>query len=143
MADTKHDATATLPIVEKPVQEMTEAEQWAVFFRYVTDKSKRQKINEIISHNEGIAMVAGILLETGLWRIADYLPVQVWCMTFKSSYWLRESRKASRYPCLFGEIINRLFLRKGNLGAGAGSLKRLSVQSVSQTVSKLVIFIDI
>jgi hypothetical protein len=37
-------------------------------------------------------------------------------MTFKSSYWLRESRKASRYPCLFGEIINRLFLRAETWG---------------------------
>jgi hypothetical protein len=35
--------------VEKRVEEMTAAELWAVYFRYLTDRSKRAKINEVIA----------------------------------------------------------------------------------------------
>jgi predicted transposase/invertase (TIGR01784 family) len=51
----------TKPIVDKPVEEMTNAEAWAVFFQYLTDEGKRAKIIEIINHEEGIAMVAETL----------------------------------------------------------------------------------
>jgi predicted transposase/invertase (TIGR01784 family) len=51
----------TKPIVEKPVEEMTNAEAWAVFFQYLTDEAKRTKIIEIINHEEGIAMAAETL----------------------------------------------------------------------------------
>jgi predicted transposase/invertase (TIGR01784 family) len=51
----------TKPIVDKPVEEMTNAEAWAVFFQYLTDEAKRAKIIEIINHEEGIAMVAETL----------------------------------------------------------------------------------
>jgi len=47
---------------EKPVEEMTGAEHWAVFFRYLTDKAKRGKINEIIECEEGIAMASEVLM---------------------------------------------------------------------------------
>jgi predicted transposase/invertase (TIGR01784 family) len=47
---------------EKPVQEMTAAELWAVYFRYLTDKNKRKKINEIIANEEGIAMASEVLI---------------------------------------------------------------------------------
>jgi predicted transposase/invertase (TIGR01784 family) len=46
----------TEPIVDKPIDEMTNAELWAVFFQYLTDTEKRAKIIEIINHEEGIAM---------------------------------------------------------------------------------------
>jgi predicted transposase/invertase (TIGR01784 family) len=48
--------------VEKPVGEMTAAERWAVYFRYLTDRSKRAKINEIIAAEEGIAMASEVLI---------------------------------------------------------------------------------
>jgi len=52
----------TKPIANKPVEEMTDAELWAVFFQYLTDIKKRSKINEIINHEEGIAMAATMKL---------------------------------------------------------------------------------
>ncbi|MDR3160711.1 MAG: Rpn family recombination-promoting nuclease/putative transposase, partial [Spirochaetaceae bacterium] len=47
---------------EKPATEMSAAEQWAVYFRYVTDRSKRAKINEVIANEEGIAMASEVLI---------------------------------------------------------------------------------
>ena len=49
-------------VVEKPVNEMDGKESWAVYFRYLTDKSKRYKINEILEHEEGIAMASEVLI---------------------------------------------------------------------------------
>jgi predicted transposase/invertase (TIGR01784 family) len=49
-------------VVEKPVREMSSSEHWAVFFRYLTDKTKRQKINEIVAIEEGIDMASEVLL---------------------------------------------------------------------------------
>jgi predicted transposase/invertase (TIGR01784 family) len=46
----------TEPVVDKPIEEMTNAERWAVFFQYLTDEEKRGKIIEIINQEEGIAM---------------------------------------------------------------------------------------
>jgi predicted transposase/invertase (TIGR01784 family) len=51
----------TKPIVDKPVEEMTNVELWAVFFQYLTDKKKRDKIIEIVNHEEGIAMAVETL----------------------------------------------------------------------------------
>ena len=31
----------TGPVVDKPIEEMTDAELWAVFFQYLTDEEKR------------------------------------------------------------------------------------------------------
>ncbi|MDR1318460.1 MAG: PD-(D/E)XK nuclease family transposase, partial [Treponema sp.] len=47
---------------EKAVAEMTTQEHWAYFFRYLTDKRKREKINEVIAHEEGIAMASEVLI---------------------------------------------------------------------------------
>jgi hypothetical protein len=47
---------------EKPVGEMAAAELWAVYFRYLTDKGRRKKINEIIAREEGIAMASEVLI---------------------------------------------------------------------------------
>jgi len=49
-------------IVEKPVQRMSPREYWAVYFRYLTDKRKRWKINEILEVEEGIAMASEVLM---------------------------------------------------------------------------------
>ena len=48
-------------IIEKSVKDMSPAEQWAVFFQYLTDKAKRAKINQIIECQEGIAMASEAL----------------------------------------------------------------------------------
>jgi predicted transposase/invertase (TIGR01784 family) len=50
-------------ILDKPVGEMTNLEMWAIFFRYVTDKSKREILNSIINRKEGIEMAAKVLDE--------------------------------------------------------------------------------
>jgi len=52
----------TEPAVGKPVEEMTNAELWAVFFQYLTDPEKRDKINKIINQEEGIAMAVDTLI---------------------------------------------------------------------------------
>jgi predicted transposase/invertase (TIGR01784 family) len=52
----------TEPVVGKPVEEMTNAELWAVFFEYLTDEEKRGKIIEIINREEGIAMAVETLV---------------------------------------------------------------------------------
>ena len=49
-------------VVEKPVNMMNEKESWAVYFRYLTDKTKRYKINQILDHEEGIAMASDVLI---------------------------------------------------------------------------------
>jgi PHD/YefM family antitoxin component YafN of YafNO toxin-antitoxin module len=41
---------------------MTAVEKWAVYFRYLTDKAKRDKINEIIGKEEGIKMANDVLI---------------------------------------------------------------------------------
>ncbi|MDR1317649.1 MAG: Rpn family recombination-promoting nuclease/putative transposase [Spirochaetales bacterium] len=46
---------------EKPVVEMESSERWAFYFRYITDRSKRWKINEILEYEEGIAMASQVL----------------------------------------------------------------------------------
>jgi len=51
----------TKPIVDKPIEEMTTAELWAVFFEYLTDEEKRAKIIDIINREEGIAMAVETL----------------------------------------------------------------------------------
>jgi hypothetical protein len=40
---------------------MTAQECWAVFFRYITDTTKRQKINQILEAQEDIAMAGQVL----------------------------------------------------------------------------------
>jgi predicted transposase/invertase (TIGR01784 family) len=50
-------------VVDKPIKEMSVPERWAVFFGYLTDRSKRSKINEIVEVEEGIAMASQVLLK--------------------------------------------------------------------------------
>jgi septal ring factor EnvC (AmiA/AmiB activator) len=49
-------------IIKKTTEEMSTSERWAVYFRYLTDRSKRSKINEILESEEGIAMTSQVLM---------------------------------------------------------------------------------
>jgi predicted transposase/invertase (TIGR01784 family) len=49
-------------LLAKPVAEMSAAERWTVFFRYVGDPRKRAVINEIVAAEEGVAMAGEDLL---------------------------------------------------------------------------------
>jgi predicted transposase/invertase (TIGR01784 family) len=49
-------------VVEKEITEMNVQEQWAVYFKYLTDREKRGKINSIITHEEGIAMASEVVM---------------------------------------------------------------------------------
>jgi predicted transposase/invertase (TIGR01784 family) len=63
-------------IVEKPVNDMSIQEKWAVYFRYLTDRDKRGKINEIIEQEEGIAMASEVIMgwtqeeKEALWKMS-------------------------------------------------------------------------
>jgi len=49
--------------IDKPIEEMTTTERWAAYFQYLTDEAKREKINEIIDCEEGIAMATNALYQ--------------------------------------------------------------------------------
>ncbi|GHV63024.1 hypothetical protein AGMMS49587_11680 [Spirochaetia bacterium] len=49
-------------VASKPVTEMSSAERWSVFFRHVTESEKRDLVNEILEHEEGIEMASEVLL---------------------------------------------------------------------------------
>ena len=49
-------------VAKKPTEEMSLQELWAVYFRYLKDNSMREKINEILAREEGIAMASEVLL---------------------------------------------------------------------------------
>ena len=49
-------------VVNKPITGMSSKEHWAFYFRYLTDKGKRRKINEILETEEGIAMASEVLI---------------------------------------------------------------------------------
>ena len=49
-------------IVDKSPKDMNPAELWSVFFRYLTSKEKREKINEILQAKEEIAMAGHTLI---------------------------------------------------------------------------------
>jgi hypothetical protein len=51
-------------VIEKPAKDMSAHEHWGVFFRYLTDKAKCEKINEIIKCEEGIAMASEVLMRS-------------------------------------------------------------------------------
>jgi hypothetical protein len=40
-------------LTEKPVEEMTPAERWAFYFRYISDKGKRSKVNDRGGNSDG------------------------------------------------------------------------------------------
>jgi predicted transposase/invertase (TIGR01784 family) len=48
-------------LLSKPVEELTDIECWLLFFRYITDKSKRVYLNKVLEKEEGVNMAAQIL----------------------------------------------------------------------------------
>ena len=48
-------------LLKKPVAELTDLECWLLFFKYVTDKSKRDILNKILEREAGVMMAAQIL----------------------------------------------------------------------------------
>jgi len=48
-------------ISDIPTEKMSKAEQWAYYFENLTDPKKREKINQIIECQEGIAMASAVL----------------------------------------------------------------------------------
>ena len=65
-------------VAKKPAEKMSNAELLAVFFRYLTDPSMREKINEIAGLEEGIAMAGEVLLDISrdedqrAWLMSEY-----------------------------------------------------------------------
>lgn len=49
-------------IADKSINEMNIQELWAIFFRYLTDKTKRNIINKIVEREEGIAMASEVVM---------------------------------------------------------------------------------
>lgn len=49
-------------IARKPIEKLTSAERWAVFFRFCADKSKRELVNKILEREETIEMAGELLL---------------------------------------------------------------------------------
>ena len=47
--------------IKKPVEQMERSELWAVYLEYLTDRSKRHIINDIVKREEGIAMASSVL----------------------------------------------------------------------------------
>ena len=52
----------TEKIVDKPTAEMDTSEKWSIFLQYLTNKSKRAKINEILEKEEEIAMAGETMI---------------------------------------------------------------------------------
>jgi predicted transposase/invertase (TIGR01784 family) len=50
------------PLARKPAEQMSSKERWATFFKYMKDKGMREKINEILEYEEGIAMAGEVLM---------------------------------------------------------------------------------
>jgi hypothetical protein len=50
------------PLAEKPVEEMSAAEKWAVFFEYLPNQQMRGKIEEIAASEDGISMAGEVLM---------------------------------------------------------------------------------
>jgi predicted transposase/invertase (TIGR01784 family) len=87
-------------VITKPIGEMTAPEHWAVFFRYLTDKSKRRTINEILEQEEGIAMASKVLMtiskdEAERARLASEFKYQMDTQS-KIGYAKREGRREGR-----------------------------------------------
>jgi len=53
----------TSVIIDKPIEEMTSTERWAAYLQYLTNGAKREKIDEIIDNEEGIAMATNTLCQ--------------------------------------------------------------------------------
>ena len=57
------DLSKTEAILAKEVNEMENVEKWAIFFKHITDVSKKKILDKIIEGGAGIKMAANILME--------------------------------------------------------------------------------
>jgi predicted transposase/invertase (TIGR01784 family) len=48
-------------VIQKPVSEMTSLERWSVYFKYFTDPEKRELLQELLAHEEAIAMATQVI----------------------------------------------------------------------------------
>ena len=55
------ELTKIAGLLKKPVSELTNLECWLLFFKYATDKSKRNNLNKILEREEGVMLAAQIL----------------------------------------------------------------------------------
>ena len=55
------ELTKIAGLLKKPVDELTDLECWLLFFKYATDKSKRDMLNKILEREAGVMMAAQIL----------------------------------------------------------------------------------
>jgi len=78
--------------IDKPIEEMTATERWAAYFQYLTDEAKREKINEIIDREEGIAMATNELYQVS----AEYEAYALQTSLMKGELDWRSSMKDAR-----------------------------------------------
>ena len=110
-------------IVEKPADTMTSRENWAVFLGYLTDKGKRNKINEIVKNEEGVAMASEVLQIIGKdWeercRLVSELKYELDLQSYKAyarKQGLKEGREEGREE---GEASKALAIAKKMVEAG-------------------------
>jgi predicted transposase/invertase (TIGR01784 family) len=50
-------------VLKKDVEDMTDIEAWAVFFKYVTDEDKQEILNKILERREAVKMAKNILMQ--------------------------------------------------------------------------------
>lgn len=49
-------------IIEKSVEDMTDSEKWAIFFRYAREPTHRETVNEVIASKEVLQMAGNFLM---------------------------------------------------------------------------------
>lgn len=49
-------------IIKKPVEEMTDLEKWAIFFRYAGEPDYRETVNKVIASKEALGMAGNVLM---------------------------------------------------------------------------------
>ena len=49
-------------LLQKPVQDMTDLEKWAIFFRYANDARFRETVNNVIESKEALQMAGNLLM---------------------------------------------------------------------------------
>lgn len=55
------ELTKLAGLMQKSVEELTRPEMWAIFFKYVDNTKQRERINNLIQKEEGLAMASTIL----------------------------------------------------------------------------------
>jgi len=124
----------TEPVADKPVNEMTNSELWAVFFQYLTDEEKRDKIIEIINKKEEIAMA----LETLSNITQDEIEYARLCNLIKSELDLQSREAEARHEGLEQGIeqekliIAKNLLAKGSTFEFVSEITGLSIDEIAR-----------